>query len=660
MSGAEAGHNDHCCRPRILIVENDPRWRRDHQQNLSEWGYQVFVAEGVGPELLASAKAQAWRHRCHVAIVNMRLRDNLDRNDQSGLDLASELEPTKAIIVSGHGDQRAVRRALGEKKLFDFVAKEDGPEPLRDSVKRAARDGCACRHDVNIIWSHELSAAKIATMLFPNDPEVPPDEANDLIGRLFPDARRISLELITGISQTPDSKPFAPRRRSLVFKAIIDSNRAFLLIKFAHAHKVAMEVDHFGKYVQFMLKALYRPELIAHQSLWDIGAVAYTFLETAQTFSDLYRNADRFSTIQKSLRQFFDDNTWGIWYRSEVTVLTQSLFEAYDATWGGALSQAIEQWRNDDWTHNFPGLPAPLPNPTRWLAAHYHKSSHVLSPRQAVTHGDLHGDNLFVDRQGNVWPIDFERTGPGPILRDYVELSQDILTRLTQFDEHDLVPLYELAVALAAPTSTSMGMRETRAIQQNSEVNKAFQILKTLRRIAHDQTRYTDCREYLWGLLFECLFAVSLLPAESPRRNKALLLASVICGRLDHWSAKKWPPGDWPPVTWQSTTGTRPDWPHDAPEYEERRAGLLARISELANEIDHLKKLRQSLGDRLKALQVRQAKQSYSTAAEVVTEIEEITRSVEEHDQQIQTLTTQRQNEQQNLGMLERNRQKRQ
>jgi DNA-binding NarL/FixJ family response regulator len=658
-----------------LVVENDSRWRRDHERNLREWGYQIFTAEGIGPALLENAKAKAQKHRCHIAVVNMRLCDNLDRNDHTGLDLASELAPTEVIIVSGHGDLEAVRRALRENKLFDFVGKEEGPERLHQSIEQAAHETCACRNDLTIVWSHELSSAKIAAMLFPDDLDIPPDEADDLIRRLFPKARSVSLELITGAPQTSDSKPSAVRRRSLVFKAIVDRNPTFFLIKLARANKVEIEVNHFEEYVKFKLKDLHRPELIAHRSLWDVGGVAYTFLGDvdalgmSQTFAALYRGPARISLIQRSLQHFFDDNSWGNWYKSGVVALIPSLFDAYDITWDGALRRALEQWSGHDRVCAFPGLSSPLPNPTYWLARHYRESEHVVAPRQAVTHGDLHGDNLFVDRTGHAWPIDFERTGPGPILRDYVELSQDIFTRLALVSPEDLSPLYELAVVLSAPASTAAPLQETPAIQQNIEANKAFQLLKALRRIAHKQTRYTDYREYLWGLLLDSLFVASLLPADNMRRTKALLLASVICGRLDHWNANRWPPHNWPPVAGlmpneaQPTStasespiaGRRGKRPHNAQEYQERHEQLTALARHLTENIVDLQSVQDHWRRRLHALQVRHAAQGSNTPVEVLTEIEDITQTIDRYRQQLQGIEQQHEEVERSLDLLKRN-----
>jgi thiamine kinase-like enzyme len=45
----------------------------------------------------------------------------------------------------------------------------------------------------------------------------------------------------------------------------------------------------------------------------------------------------------------------------------------------------------------------------------------------AITHGDLHAGNLLIDDSNNIWVIDFERTGEGHVLQDFIELESDLI-----------------------------------------------------------------------------------------------------------------------------------------------------------------------------------------------------------------------------------------
>jgi hypothetical protein len=42
---------------------------------------------------------------------------------------------------------------------------------------------------------------------------------------------------------------------------------------------------------------------------------------------------------------------------------------------------------------------------------------------RSITHGDLNGGNIFVDKGGRPWLIDFFKSGWGPVLRDLAELE---------------------------------------------------------------------------------------------------------------------------------------------------------------------------------------------------------------------------------------------
>lgn len=542
---------------RVLVVENDPEIRAIHQKNLERWGYLPVVAEGVGEALQEDAVAKTRQQRCQIAIVDMRLIDDQDTSDISGLKLVQRLQPIAAIIVSGWGDHQKARNALKTYGAVDFVGKEQGPAELRKAIVEAVQNTCACYRNPEIIWPHNLSSPKVSTMLFPNDPQVPLDEADELLCRMFPKARCFSLELITNLAVS------APRRRSLVFKAQLENNPSYLVIKVARAERIQEEVNKYERFVRMGVRDLFRPTMEAHTVLWDMGGIAYAFIGSTETnapgwpqnFTTFYQSTSDTNMILGPIRHFFSHDNWGYWYSRDISSLNEPLFDTYDRIWRESLTKACATWQPYEQQRYFPGLSAPLPDPRRWLSEH-HMRSWVPSARQAVTHGDLHGDNLFVDRFGNTWPIDFERTGPGPILRDFVELVQDILTRLAQIGSDELGVLYELAMSICASRSPGEAMRLTRMIAQHTEARKAFEVVNAIQQLTYDQARYTDQREYLWGLLLTNLFVLKVLPEKDSRREKVLLFASVISGRLEHWNASIWPPQGWPTVEWVGSQAT--------------------------------------------------------------------------------------------------------
>jgi hypothetical protein len=161
----------------------------------------------------------------------------------------------------------------------------------------------------------------------------------------------------------------------------------------------------------------------------------------------------------------------------------------------------------------------------------------------AVTHGDLHGDNLLVDENRNAWVIDFERCGEGHILQDFVELESDIINRLISSNEK-LPSFYQLCLYVTQDTKLQ-GLNNTDQIT-DPNVKKSIQTISLLRKLAREISGISDARQYLLGLLFNTLFRATIM-SDSARQIgqfRAMMLASIICHRLDHWN-EPWPPKEW-------------------------------------------------------------------------------------------------------------------
>jgi DNA-binding NarL/FixJ family response regulator len=549
---------------RVLIVDDEQEIQIQHADLLTKWGYTTFVAQGKGKTLAASARELIKRNRCHVALVDKQLSKG-GSGDWSGLELVHGLLPALSIIVSGSGQRKPAVAALKRYGAVGFVGKKDGPLALREAVEEVLRDHPIGVRPGVVIWPYGLSSLEMRDIVLRDKPEreeAPEDEADELICRLFPIAQRVALSLDLE-NQQNELQVSALRRRSRVFLAFVDGAAATRVVKIAPVSKIEREIHNYDKYVEPNLASLVRPEKYSQAVLWDFGAVAYSFLGNNSldpsgklpTFFEHYRANNQPDAILAPLHHFFD--SCEAWYRLHFTPLDGSLFEAYDKAWDEALSREFTNWRKDDRRHTFAsvGILGELPQPTRWLVDHAQEAYQIRGTFQALTHGDLHGDNLFVDAH-YAWPIDFERTEPGPILRDFVELIQDILTRIAfrsdggMSESTEMLLLYELAVALCDQIRPHAPMRATKTIEGYREADTAFKVVRELQHIAHERSGYTDQREFLWGLLLNNLFVLRLLPKSSPRYRRTLLLASVICARLERWGGTPWPTRDMQPVEW--------------------------------------------------------------------------------------------------------------
>lgn len=548
----------------VLVVDDNPEHRKDYAEFVESWGYAPVVAQGDGQQLIADAEQLAARARCPIAIVDMRLIEDKDPNDKSGLELIRRLRYTRSIVLTSFGTTRTTVQALQEYGAADFVDKAEDPDDLRLALERLATELRRTGNGPQILWMRGLSSATVLGQMFPGRADIPPDEPETLVRQLFREREWVRLTLITANAGEPSSETLLPedvstalRRVSRVFVAEIAGEQALQVVKLARTDKIEREAANYAAYVAAGLAGTYRPEMTGTALFYDLGAIAYRLVGfehldegKARIFTRYYRRTSDVNTIVEPLRHFFGFSAWGHWYRStDVRSLDGTLVEAYDRSWRGALTSRSLAWASEAPTRRFGAIPVELPNPGRWFVDNRQRCESLRNLRQVITHGDLHGDNLFVDGR-YAWAIDFERTGYGPILRDVVELVQDLMARIAEFHAAELPLVYQLAVAICGPRGPDEALRPTRAILGHPEARKLLEVVQFLQTKAFQRAQYDDRREYLWGLLCNHLFVSTKLPVEGPRWTRAMLYAAVICERLEHWAEPEWPPASWPQVEW--------------------------------------------------------------------------------------------------------------
>ena len=531
------------CIARILVVDNDPRVRRDLKEILGFSGHRVEAVEGVGPALLANAQDQAKKLRPHVVIMDLRSVDDADLGDRSGLDLLEQsvFSSARCILHSAYlQDFRITVEAFQKAGVDGVVGKQESPQCLLEAVEGSARKGCACRRGLRLEWPTAWNPQRVVDVLFGAGSDVPADIVNDVLGRLLSDAHVLTLQPLEGAAVSP--LPMA-RGRSVLLRASPD-DREPRVVKLAPEEKTIREVTAYEQYVKDRLRGLFHAHMQAHVTFWDVGGICYSFigssLNTIESFATFYARKKDPEAILKPLRQFFGE-VWHMHYQTSRTQLEETLFDAYDRFL--KLRHRLAQLPARDRKIRFTGLDAELPNPVHWVL-HHQAESRVPTAYLAVTHGDLHGDNLFAE-DDHAWAIDFERTGEGPILRDFVELEQDIITRIAVFPEQDWPLFYEFVKALCAPAFPDKPLRSTPRLRANPEARKAMKTIGLLRQLAREVTGYQDMREYYWGLLLDALVGSALSVKGSTTQQRGLLLAAVLCDRLEHWNTRP-PPSGYP------------------------------------------------------------------------------------------------------------------
>jgi CheY-like chemotaxis protein len=548
---------------RVLVVDNEAAWRQAHLLSLKTQGYEVVVAEAArgaadqAQALLDDAVMKAHDQRCHLAVVDLRLRSDNDETDITGLDLVPRLAPTISIMCSGWGDARIIVSALQSPpeppmRAHAFVGKEDGPHRLHESIERAARKYWPYLYsDVGIVKPQATSIADQTERYWSIE------EVHDLLKQLFPKARTLRLETL-GSGIRPSGLTL--RSRSIVLKATAD-NEEPVVVKIARAKRVGLERDNYDRFVARYFSGRFYGRHLRSDELWTWGGAVYEFMGSVEPqmrlFTDYYFQGTDRSIIRVLSR--FGDNLGKLYRRTRETS-GKSLFVAYREAWGSDWCAALEQYRLmvvvpsmfEEWG---------LTNPIDWIR----RRVDVCDPNNrdatrslpsldiAITHGDIHGDNMFVDSNKDVWVIDYERSGPGPILQDWVELENDILTRLVRLSGDELSSLLDLAFRVLAPdTIDGVAVRKT----DSAEVAKALKVIQRIRRLVVTTTGVEDIRLYLWGLLLNVVFRLiywheRLGTSEEGqvKVRQCLLLGGLICHRLENIETKA---GSWPPAEWLS------------------------------------------------------------------------------------------------------------
>ena len=529
-------------KPRVLIVDNNERVKNMYKELITHWDFIPVLAEGIGNGLLEDAKRQAKEKRCQLALVDLRLVDDLDEEDISGLKLVPEIKPAVSLIVSASVDIANIRMS-DEIGAASYVGKGEGPKVLKEKLEREAKKLCAFMRNISIGPDDIL--AKIADTLCENVSFEYHDQIVDTLVRLFPNAKNLHLERL-GTEATAT----VPRPKSVILKVYEDKKQP-VIVKLARAHKMSIEIERFQKYIQGYLKGYFHPLLSNPIILWDLGGAIYTSLGSADsnTFTKYYNEASIID-IEYSLTHFFCE-TWSPLYAEPKQCKNVSLFKEYCKVWGKEWYERVCNFNVPNpraiMRDGFPNQIIPI-DPLAWLQENVgnetgEDKSIIKKTALAVTHGDIHGDNLLIDEHRNAWVIDFERSGEGHILQDFIELEGDLINRLISSSEN-LPSFYQLCVHITKDSE----LKELENIDQlsNPDVIKSIQTISLLRELARKTTGITDARQYLLGLLFNTLFRATIIDESIQQlsQHRALMLASIICHRLDHWN-EPWPPEEW-------------------------------------------------------------------------------------------------------------------
>jgi DNA-binding response OmpR family regulator len=501
----------------VLIVDNEAEVRESTRLRLETKGYHAFVAKTAD-----EARRILESERIYLAIIDVRLQDDNDPNDVSGLDLAAELRPEIAkIILTGFRTPEVTRDALigylnQVAPAQDVIAKQDGPRKLLETVERVFASKV---HD-QINFSLEIHYGKgftLQQLMIPMEDSIDSleeVEVEELFRRLFRRESEIRLYYIPlgcGGASVALVKP--------VYNGMEGSP---VVVKLGPVERINKEVfayrDHVEPFVHrhstVLIGQPVRTHRLAGCKLLFVGCS----VDRPQDFNTFYRDKSvSDETLQEVIQNIFAQ-TCGIWYSgkrkwkehdgslSQVMVRELSFDLTSDQSEmkavlrnladGKPFRRVTFNWTGPQWFRaRIDGAEEELANP---LFVATRLQDHLPRPSfAAITHGDLNGRNLFVDEVGCSWLIDFYRTEWGPALRDAAELESAIKFELIHSKNLPALLAFERAVA------TPVTFLEELALPSRAsgwEFQRALAAIRAVRKAACEIAE-TECMDEYYALL---------------------------------------------------------------------------------------------------------------------------------------------------------------
>lgn len=185
----------------ILVADNDADSLSTCTQFLQKASYTVVQATS-DEEALCLMKTE----HLHLAILDLRLQDDNDEHDRSGLWLAKAAPAAlPKLIWTKFPTFQDVREALKPESqnlppAVDFVDKREGLPALYQAIKRALNTHMQINWDLQIDWGFPSSFAQLALLFEPTLPRTllaaREAELEGLIRRLFIDSQAIIFERV--------------------------------------------------------------------------------------------------------------------------------------------------------------------------------------------------------------------------------------------------------------------------------------------------------------------------------------------------------------------------------------------------------------------------------------------------------------------------------
>lgn len=432
---------------KVLIVDNNQDFIDTRAAFLERAGFQVIRAYSV------SGATEILQNRwVHVAILDIRLEDDDDPDDTSGIKLAKvvEFRHIPKIMLTGYPTYEYVREVLGPSPIglppaIDFISKQEPVQAMIDAVERAFSVHLGINWNLKIYWSDQppYNFANLATLLLPNGSASysldDVDELEDLFRRAFAKSEHIVVDRVLWRSNG---------RVALGIIAQLDGgmNRN-VMVTCGSKEAILSERINFNK-AGFMAPVIGNAYRVDYAETLSWGVNCYelgnTELETIRSLDRVFEQSPPREGIVTLERLMQTSLNW--WHQGsqladseeycgallqndirsdEIVELDDLLKTRFDRIGHDSATAGIVQIEavGDYMTFRLPkGGGNRYPNPITWMNKYL--SSGLASLTQCgFIFGQIKAETILIDNQGQPWITDFGSVTRGPLLSDYGALE---------------------------------------------------------------------------------------------------------------------------------------------------------------------------------------------------------------------------------------------
>lgn len=410
----------------ILWVENNPDYLNVRSEFLEEAGYEIIKAK-----TLKEAELLLQQHHIHLIILDIRLENDDNPFDKSGLDWAvqASYHHLPKIILTGYPSLEMARKALrsgenGQSLAVDFLDKNDEPEDMIMALDRAFNQHIPINWELQFHWEFLGTFASLVQLLNPDFDQTCGsglvEEMMDLFRKLFHNYAQVTI-----------GRLFTQRlgRIVLAVHAFTEAGKEKDFIVACGQRDILAQESRNHHLFYSNASNINQTQQLAFAETTHLAVIAYTLdgvdLNQATLLRDYcqYVSSDKLTRILDNL---FENTLLPHYIINYVTTTKRDTKEIL-FKWAGLQRQNIAKILSENRLKEIyqkavtTGLIKP--NVIEFNFQLELLDDFPASLTQGLTYGQLHGEGILIDARGQTWLIDFSSVEQGPLLRDFITLE---------------------------------------------------------------------------------------------------------------------------------------------------------------------------------------------------------------------------------------------